>query len=324
MPEKRPNNADVPKHLAGLEQLRTVYGERLQENVLLSNYTTARVGGPVDGLLVIHSSHELEETARTLWETGVPFYVLGSGSNVLVSDRGFRGIVMINRAHSVKVNVPGSGAAGQPTVWAESGANLGGIARQVALRGLSGLEWAASIPGTLGGAIYGNAGAHGSDMSSNLVTVEVIHRQDGKRTLTCDQLKYGYRTSIFKHNSGQVVILSAHLKLTRSTTQEVQALMETFAAKRRNTQPTGASLGSIFKNPPGDFAGRLIEAAGLKGTRIGGAEISSMHANFFLCDPQRGATASDLWKLIRLAQQKVYAKSGIQLALEIELLGEWE
>jgi len=301
-----------------IEQLHTVFGDHLQENVVLANYTTAHVGGSADAALMVYSASELENAARRLWEMDISFFVLGSGSNVLISDAGVHTIVIINHAHTVKIDV----RSNPPSVWCESGANLGGAARQVALRGLSGLEWAISIPGTVGGAIYGNAGAHDGDIQSSLLLADILHRQIGKETLASDQLEFGYRRSSLKRNPGQAVVLSARFRLSPSTPDAVRIRMEEFTEQRRKSQPTGASMGSMFKNPPGDYAGRLIEAAGLKGTRIGGVEVSPVHANFFIND--HNAKATDIWKLIHLVQRKVAEKSGIQLDLEIELLGNWQ
>jgi UDP-N-acetylmuramate dehydrogenase len=248
----------------------------------------------------------------------VPFYILGAGSNVLVSDEGYRGVLVVNRARTVKIDMHGD----PPTVWAESGANLGGIARQAALRGLGGLEWAASIPGTLGGAIYGNAGAHGADMTANLLVAEILHQEDGKGTWDAEKMQYGYRASFLKQQPGKAVILSARLKLHVAAGASVQSKMDEFAELRRRTQPPGASLGSMFKNPPGDYAGRLIESSGLKGKSIGKVQISPVHANFFI--NSGGASASDYYRLLKLAQKTVEQKTGIHLELEVELLGLWE
>jgi len=304
-------------HSVPLDALRVAFANRLQENVQLANYTTARAGGTADAMLIVHDAAELEDAVRRLWEMDAPFTILGSGSNVLVSDSGFRGLVVVNRAKTVKIDV----RSGPPTAWAESGANFGAMARQVALRGLSGLEWAATIPGTVGGAVYGNAGAHGSDLSANLVLAEILHRKHGKGEWTVGQLKYGYRTSILKQTPGEAVILSARLKLAQSTPAEVQARMDGFTEHRRGSQPPGASLGSMFKNPAEDYAGRLIEAAGLKGTRIGGVQVSPVHANFFIND--ENATARDIDRLLRLVQQTVFEKFSIKLEMEIEEIGEW-
>jgi len=301
-----------------LPALRSLFGSRLQENVTLANYTTARVGGPADALLVVNSAAELAEAALRLWEHDLPFHILGSGSNVLISDAGVRGLVILNHAHSVRVDA----ASNPPTVWAESGANFSGVARQVALRGLSGLEWAAAIPGTVGGAVYGNAGAFGSDVQHDLVLAEILHRKDGKQTWTVEQLDYAYRTSALKRQPGQAIILAARFHLTPSTPEAVQAQMKSLTDRRRQTQPPGASLGSMFKNPQGDYAGRLIETAGLKGTRMGGVEVSTVHANFFV--NHAGATAAEIAQLLRHVQQSVLKQSGILLEPEIELLGEWE
>ncbi|HWQ04588.1 MAG TPA: UDP-N-acetylmuramate dehydrogenase [Longilinea sp.] len=303
---------------SSISELRNLFGDRLQENVSMANYTTARVGGNAEAMLIAHTTEDLERAAQKLWEHDVPFYLLGSGSNILVSDKGLSSVVIINRTRNVKID-----AHSEPvTVLAESGANLGSVARQVALRGLSGLEWAATIPGSVGGAVYGNAGAHGGDMAGNLVLAEILHRNQGKQTWTVEQMAYSYRSSALKRNPGQAIILAARMKLTPGTQQFVQEQMDANAAQRRQTQPPGASLGSMFKNPAGDYAGRLIEAAGLKGTRVGGVEISPIHANFFVNNDQ--ATASDIWKMIQTARNAVQQKFGITLELEVELLGDWE
>jgi UDP-N-acetylmuramate dehydrogenase len=300
-----------------LDRLRQLFGDQLQENVRLSNYTTARVGGAVAAVLFAHSSQELADISSSLWDLNAPFHILGSGSNVLVSDAGVEAVIVINRARAVRID----SNTNPPTVWTESGANLGGVARQTALRGLSGLEWAATVPGTVGGAVYGNAGAHAGDMRDSLLVAEILHRSSGRSMWTCDQLEYSYRSSVLKQQPGQVVVLAAQMKLTPSTREKVQARISSFTTQRRSTQPPGASLGSMFKNPPGDYAGRLIEAAGLKGTRVGGAEISSVHANFFVNDED--ATSSDIYSLIRMAQQTVKERFGVELELEIELIGNW-
>jgi len=298
--------------------LRIAFGDRLQENVVMANYTTARVGGPVDAMLILHTAVELENAARRLWEMNVGFQVLGAGSNVLVSDAGIRGLVLLNQARNIKIDAHSA----SPSVWAESGANLGGVARQAALRGLSGLEWAGAVPGTVGGAVYGNAGANDGDMARSLLLAEILHPVEGKVSWPAEKLEYSYRSSLLKRNPGKYVVLAARMKLGYSQPDNVQEKMDGFNARRRQTQPPGSSMGSMFKNPPGDFAGRLVEVAGLKGTRVGGAEISSVHANFFVTHDR--ATAADVMKLVELAQKKVFDQTGTRLELEIELLGEWK
>lgn len=307
----------TPISPALLAALREKFGERLQENVILSNFTTAHVGGPADGLIVASSSDELEEIFTALWQMQCPNYLLGSGANVLVSDAGFRGIVVINHARNVKIDVHHE----KPSVWAESGANLGAVGRQAALRGLSGLEWATTVPGTVGGAVFGNAGAFGSNTAASLKMADILHPTYGKQVWPVEKLEYGYRSSWLKRNPGRVVVLSARFELTPDQPEAIQARMSDFSNRRRSTQPQGASMGSMFKNPEGDHSARLIEAAGLKGKRVGGAHISEKHANFFINDGN--ATASDLWALIQIARNRVSEAFGVSLELEVELLGDF-
>ena len=298
--------------------LREQFGSALQENVNLANYTTARVGGPVDALLPVNSEKELEQAARVLCQLEIPFKVLGSGSNLLVSDDGLRGVVVLNHARNIKIN----SRSDQPSVWAESGANFGTISRQAALRGLSGLEWAATIPGSLGGAVFNNAGAYGGDMNSSLIVADILHLEKlARESWTAEDMQYAYRSSRLKREKIPAVILSARLSLSHGNLPEVQAKMEANSEHRRRTQPPGASMGSMFKNPPGDYAGRLIEAAGLKGLKVGGAEISPLHANFFINHGH--ASAKEIWTLICQARATVYKQFGILLDLEVELVGNW-
>ncbi len=303
--------------IQAINQLQAILGEKLQVNAPLAGYTIARIGGLADGLVFANSTSELEVAFSNCWKLNIPCRVLGNGSNILISDRGYRGVIIINRTKSIRFDENDN----PPTVTCSSGSNLGGLARQASLRGLSGLEWAATVPGTVGGAVYGNAGAHGSDIQSNLLMAEILHPVTGRDRWTCEQFDYAYRSSVLKRTLNPAVILTAQFRLTRSTKETVQADMEEFNTRRRATQPPGASMGSMFKNPPGDFAGRLIEASGLKGTRVGNAEISTVHANFFICNDK--ATAQDVFTLIGLVQKKVKANFNVDLELEIELLGEW-
>jgi UDP-N-acetylmuramate dehydrogenase len=310
-----------------VRDLEAAFGDRLRLAEPVSRYTSARVGGPADALIEAHTAAELAETAFYLWQRGLPFVVLGSGSNVLISDAGVRGVVLLNQARQIRFDDEGD----PPTVWAESGAKIGLLARQAATRGLAGLEWATGIPGTLGGAVVGNAGAHGKDMADNLMVAEILHLNPlmgmgsslelQKETWPVEQFAYEYRSSILKRKTLEAVVLVVLLRLERSDPQTVQGKMDAFTEQRRRTQPPGASMGSMFKNPPGDFAGRLIEAAGLKGRSIGGAQISPLHANFFVNNGN--ASSADIYALIQLAQKRVAEKIGVKLELEIELVGDW-
>jgi len=298
-----------------LDVLLAKFGDKVKENISLAPYTSARIGGPADMLITASSSDELAEIVSTLWEQGLSFFMLGGGSNVLVSDKGVRGITVLNRAKAVRFE-----NGSQPKVWAEAGVVFSNLANRCASKGLSGLEWAATVPGTVGGAVYGNAGAFGGDMSGNLRWAEIL-TEAGRAQWPVEKMKYGYRTSVLKRGEVKAVVLSAELSLKIATKEEVAVKIEQFSERRKSTQPPGASMGSMFKNPTGDYAGRLIEAAGLKGTRIGSAEISPVHGNFFVNHDQ--TKASDIRALIELVQKTVTDKFGVKLELEVELVGEW-
>jgi len=321
---------DLVLQTLDLHLLRQTFGSRLQEQAPLARHTAARLGGQADALLEVETTQELVEALRLAWEHQWPYLILGGGSNILISDLGVRGLVILNRARQVRF----SDTTQPPTVWAESGVNFGLLARQAAQRGLAGLEWAAGIPGTLGGAVVGNAGAHGADMAGCLLLAEILHpyssAQQGetqRQEWPVEKMEYAYRSSILKHQTLQdrdrpsPVVLAALLRLERSTPEYVQARIDEFVAYRKQTQPPGASMGSMFKNPPGDYAGRLIEAAGLKGVRVGDAQISPLHGNFFI--NLGNARSSDIRALIEMAQEKVMQIFGVELELEIELVGAW-
>lgn len=332
--------------------LKERFGEQFSTNVSLARFTSARIGGPADGFLTAESVEDLVDMLNYLWVQDIPFLVLGGGSNVLVSDAGLRGVVLLNKARQVEFDDNDD----PPTVWAASGTNLGVVSRQAAAHGLTGLEWAAGIPGSIGGAVVGNAGAHDGDIAGNLILAEILHREieDKKpnngnslqlvihrEEWSVERFEFSYRSSVIKqggtgrrHPNGpdftgrsviyqpEIIVLAVLLRLARSTEEAVEARIEKLTANRRRTQPPGASMGSMFKNPSGDHAGRLIEAAGLKGTRVGDAAISSLHANFFI--NYGNASAADVWDLISLARSVVANKFGTNLELEIELIGSWE
>ncbi len=296
--------------------LRERFGEQVQENVSLAPYTSARIGGPADILVTARSNQELAGIVNACWDANLTFNLIGGGSNILISDKGIRGVVILNKAKATEFH-----PSAQPVIRAESGVILSNLAHRCAAQGLSGLEWAATVPGTIGGAVYGNAGAFGSDVAHNLLQAEIITSQ-GRTWWPVKKMEYGYRSSVLKHNAQQAIILAAEFQLENGQTETIKTTIDQFAARRKNSQPPGASMGSMFKNPPGDFAGRLIETAGLKGTRIGNAEISGIHGNFFINHGQ--TSAADIKALIELAQKTVKQKFGVSLELEIELIGEWE
>jgi UDP-N-acetylmuramate dehydrogenase len=302
-------------HASTADVLRIKLGDKVRENVSLAPYTSARIGGPADFLATANSADELVEIMTVIWQQGTHYYILGGGSNVLVSDKGVRGVVVLNRAKKVEFHT-----GDQPKVRVESGVVFSNLANRCASKGLSGLEWAATVPGTIGGAVYGNAGAFGGDMSGNLISAELFTK-NGREQRPVEKMDYGYRSSALKRNTEKTIVLSAELRLKNAAKDSVTVKIEQFGERRKSTQPPGASMGSMFKNPDGDHAGRLIEAAGLKGTRIGNAEISPLHGNFFI--NHKNTTASDIRALIDLAQKTVKEKFGVELELEVELIGEW-
>ncbi|HVF24521.1 MAG TPA: UDP-N-acetylmuramate dehydrogenase [Anaerolineales bacterium] len=298
-----------------IDVLYAKLGDKVKENVLLAPYTSARIGGPADIFVVADDVAELARIVKLLWKQEMPFTILGGGSNVLVSDKGIRGVVVLNRAKAVRFH-----GGDQPSVTVESGVVFSNLANRCASKGFAGLEWAATVPGTIGGAVYGNAGAFGGDMAGNLMCAELL-TDTSREKFNVEQMGYGYRTSILKRGELKAIVLCAELRLKNSTKEEVTVNIQQFSAHRKATQPPGASMGSMFKNPNGDYAGKLIEACGLKGTRIGNAEISPLHGNFFI--NHANTRAEDIRALVELVQKTVKEKQGVELELEIEFVGDW-
>ncbi|MEM7799979.1 MAG: UDP-N-acetylmuramate dehydrogenase [Chloroflexota bacterium] len=299
-----------------------VFGDQFEVDAPLSRNTSTRVGGNAEMLVTIRNTEELKTAVEMAYSTNVRYFILGGGSNVLVADEGIAGLVIINRARNVTFRSAGASIICR----AESGANLSTLARQCNSKGLGGLEWAIGVPGTLGGAVVGNSGAFGGDMSDNVVMVEVWEPGKGIRNYSIDELAYNYRTSTFKKDHGKLkarrIILAAELRLKPEPAKALLARAEAFNEKRKNSQPGGASTGSMFKNPPNYYAGYLIEAAGLKGYRNGQASISEKHANFFI--NHGGATAEDIRGLVAEAWHQVREKFHVEMELEVELVGDWD
>lgn len=302
----------MPISSPALTELESTFGARLLLDEPLARHTSARIGGPADAFLAAHTLDDLRRAAQIAWAHDLPLTLLGGGSNILISDAGVRGLAVHNRTDALIWD--------PPRVTAESGVSTISLARRAASRGLSGFEWAIGIPGTLGGAVYGNAGAHGGDMAGCVVSVEAI-TPAGPVTWTSADLAFEYRASAAKHEGWPCVILTVTLDLQPDDPAAIKARMAEYNDYRKRTQPPGATIGSMFKNPPGDYAGRLLDAAGLKGRQIGGAQISQKHANFFL--NVADATAGDVKALADLARQTVQAQFGVELELEIELVGDW-
>jgi UDP-N-acetylmuramate dehydrogenase len=303
--------------VAGLERLDALANERgidLQADVALAPLTTLRVGGPADRMAAPKSVEDLVALLRIARDAGVPVFMLGKGSDIVVADAGIRGLVIRTRADHVEID--------GNRVGAEAGASMTGLAKRCATEGLAGFDWAISIPGSFGGAIWANAGAHGGEMANVVRQVDVYDPRDGERRgLSAEDCGFSYRDSRFKH-SGEVV-LAGVIELEPGDPAVITALVDGHQAHRKATQPLAdQNAGSVFRNPPGDFSGRLIEAAGLKGHRIGTAQVSTLHANFIVTD-RGGGRGSDVRALGDHVRATVAERFGVELIYEIEFVGDW-
>jgi len=289
-----------------------------EPGVRLAPHTSLRVGGPADWYLAAASAQEVAEGLRWAADHGEPVRVIGGGSNLLVADNGVDGLVIRVAFGRTEVQE----RAGGPVLVAQAGANLANSARRLAKQDLGGLEWAANVPGTVGGAAVNNAGAFGGDTASCLVGLTVVESGGRRTRLGPDELQYGYRTSLLKRREmGDIAVESVEFGLRRCRTGEADTRVKAFNEQRMRSQPRILSAGSVFANPRDSYAGLLIEQAGLKGERAGGAQISEQHANFIV-NPG-GATAEDVFSLMRRAQTAVFERTGTWLRAEIELLGRW-
>jgi UDP-N-acetylmuramate dehydrogenase len=299
----------------------------------LSRHTTIGIGGPADVFVTAESAGQLRDVLRIAQEAGVPVFMLGSGSNIVVGDRGMRGIVIENKAaavtgplvddgSSIPFPPPPSGGEGTTRFRIESGASFAAVSRQLALAGYAGLEWACGIPGTLGGAVVYNAGAYGGCLGDVLRRIGVWDGERGEVVFEASELGLVYRGSAFTRGlmAGKAV-LWAEVSLWEGDVEALKARIADYDARRLKAQPRGRNAGSFFKNPPGQPAWRLIEAVGLRGYRVGGAEFSEKHCNFLI--NAGGAKAADVLALKELAQSRVRERFGIALENEVTLVGEF-
>jgi UDP-N-acetylmuramate dehydrogenase len=287
----------------------------LREAEPLAKYTSWRVGGSARYLAEPGTPEELSELLAWANTHGHAVAILGGGTNTLVTDAGWDGLVIRYRDQRVELTETETGAL----VRLGAGAPTAGSVRKLARQGWGGFEWAEGLPGTIGGAIYGNAGCYGSDMAA-IVTRAWLLSDGVVAEWPVEQLGFGYRTSALKRITPAPIVLAAEVQLERADPQLLAARMEQTAAARRSKTPAGQSCGSVFKNPPGESAGRLIEAAGLKGLRIGAAEVAQKHANYIV--NTGGAASSDILALIEAIREGVHAQFGITLETEVQILGE--
>jgi len=294
------------------------FGERVRFAEPLSRHTSFRIGGPADAWVEASSADDIVELQRAAADAGVALAVLGIGTNVLVSDRGVRGVVLkLGRAFG---ELEWRSEADGMRVRAGAAAPFKKLVMDAAARHLTGLEFAEGIPGSIGGGLLMNAGAFGGEIANVVTGIVGVAPDGGERYLPREELRFGYRRFDLPPN---LIVTRVDFALARGDVQAIRATMAGAKRKRDAKQPLGwPNAGSIFKNPPGDYAGRLIEGLGLKGRRVGGAMISEQHANFIV--NHGGATAADVDRLIRRIQVAVSERCGVALETEVEKVGRWK
>lgn len=279
----------------------------------MSRHTTFRVGGPADFFVTPKAKEEVRDVIRICKEAGMPYYIIGNGSNLLVSDAGYRGVIVQIYKEMNEVKVEGD------LVKAQAGALLSGIAAKALAAELTGFEFASGIPGTIGGACVMNAGAYGGEMKDVLESVTVLTGEGKIIELGRNELELGYRTSVIAKKG--YIVLGAVLKLERGDGEKIKTYMDELKEKRVTKQPLEyPSAGSTFKRPEGYFAGKLIEDAGLRGFQVGGAQVSEKHCGFVI--NRDHATAADIMELMRQVQIRVKENSGVDLEPEVKRLGD--
>ena len=288
--------------------------ERILFHEPMSKHTTFRVGGEADCLIMIHEEQELTKLIRYLNQIEEAYFIVGNGSNLLVGDKGYRGVVLKFDGPMGEVQTKGT------VILAGAGALLSKVAAQAKEHGLCGMEFAAGIPGSIGGAVVMNAGAYGGEMKQVVVSVRGLDKEGEILTMDNDTMEFGYRSSAIRNRP--IIVLEVTLQLAAGDAEAIGMRMEELAAQRRSKQPLEyPSAGSTFKRPEGYFAGKLIMDAGLRGYRIGGAQVSEKHCGFVV--NRGGATAADIREVIEEVQERVRDRFHVTLEPEIVFLGEF-
>ena len=290
--------------------------DKVKEKIPLSDLTTFKIGGPADFFFEAKNKEDLLKAVKLAREFAVPYVIIGGGSNVLVSDEGFRGLVIKAKNEKIKILTQFGNEA---IIYSEAGTSLSKLLRFLSLNELSGLEFMAGIPGTVGGAIRGNAGAWQQAIGDKIVEVEVLKDKSQVVLYSAEDCQFSYRNSIFKKNN-QDIVLSGKMRFLKSRKELIEKKTDEYLSKRAS-QPKEPSAGCVFINPKPLSAGALIEESGLKGVQIGGAKISEKHANFIV--NVGGATAKDVISLINLVKDKVREKFSIELEEEIVKIGNF-
>ena len=298
-----------------IEKVTDLLGkEKVKVNEPMNRHTTFRIGGPADCFLLPSSQEELQEIIKICSDEKLPYFILGNGSNLLVSDKGYEGVIIQIYKQMNQVKVEGA------QIHAQAGALLSMIAKRALDAELTGFEFAAGIPGTLGGACVMNAGAYGGEMKDVLKSVTVLTDKGEVKTLAKEELELGYRTSVIAKKG--YIVLEAVLELQKGEKEKIQAVMDDLKERRVTKQPLEyPSAGSTFKRPEGYFAGKLIQDAGLRGFQVGGAQVSEKHCGFVI--NKGNATAADVMELIRQVTAKVKEDTGVTMEPEVKQIGEF-
>lgn len=291
-----------------------VRDEQVLRDEPMQKHTTFRVGGPVDYFVMPETIEQVQKVVALCKEEEIPYYIVGNGSNLLVSDQGYRGVIIQIGKRFGQIEVK------EKQITAQAGALLSAVANRALEAGLAGFEFAAGIPGSLGGACVMNAGAYGGEMKDVLLSVTVLTPEGEVLTIPREELELGYRTSIIEKK--HYLVLEAVIELQKGDPEEIKVVMDDLRQRRIDKQPLEyPSAGSTFKRPEGYFAGKLIQDAGLKGFQVGGAQVSEKHAGFVI--NKNHATASDIYELMRQVSEKVEEESGVRLEPEVKRLGEF-
>lgn len=285
--------------------------EKIEKDISLSTLTTYKTGGIAKLVVYPNNINNLKQMLKLIHKYNIKYFILGKGSNTLFSDKEFNGVIIkLDKLNNFKIK--------QTELYVESGMILSKLVQASVKNELTGLEFAIGIPGTIGGAIYMNAGAYGNNMSNIVKSVIVLNEKFQIKEIPLEKLKFDYRYSIFQDNKN-LICVAANIKLEHGNHDEIASKIKENLLKRKNSQPLEyPSAGSVFRNPEGNYAGKIIEELGLKGKNIGGAEISTKHANFII--NKNNASSSDILNLIKLVQKEVKDKYKIDLKLEQQLV----
>lgn len=298
-----------------LERLQKLLGEDMVlVNEPMSSHTTFRIGGPADYFVMPENAEELAEILKICKEENVPYFILGNGSNLLVGDKGFRGVVVQLYKNFDGITIEGT------AVTAKAGAMLIRVAKEAGKAGLTGLEFASGIPGTVGGAMVMNAGAYGGEMKDVVTSVTILTKDGEVKKLSGEEMNFRYRGSVIEDEG--YIVLEAVMELKEGNVEEIQIRMDELSVQRKTKQPIEyPSAGSTFKRPEGYFAGKLIMDAGLRGYQVGGAQVSEKHCGFVI--NAGGATAADVMQLMSDVSDKVQQQFGVALEPEVKRIGEF-